>query len=1179
MLIAPWFQQIFRRGKGGFETVDTAMARTIGRRARWVRCGMTAFAAGVLLLPACGRGGGGAEGPPEEAIVANARGAADLGQQEVEKAIVEFEAAVAKRPDDPVLLANLALSKMQQGKFDEAEKHLRAALAARTDFAAAHFRLGLVLKGRGAMDEAISEFQAVAAADPQDVPALYNLASLKARKGDLDGAIADFNRALALDPTHVSVLYGMGRALLQKGETHRGEEFLARSQKVRDELGIGETVGLQYGEQGKYSLASDYPAGDLSAPAAIAVTFEPAGQGAEGAAAWTLGDFNGDGRADLVTSAADGVSVRLGNGTGRFDSPQGAGPAGPATLLLPGDVTGDGTLDLLAAGPGGPVVLFRGTGGGKLEKQDGSGLPVGPKSAVLLSDVDHDGDLDAVLASSAPSGTRVEFFINAEGSGGQRFRLRNTLELPPAPAVVQLVATDFDNDLDVDLVALVPGATPPLLVLSNKRDGSYDILGSGLGLPADLGTPSTLAVADLNKDGFPDLLLANGLGVRLLLNESGRGVREDAVFRAAIAGAPGGGGAFALPFDFDNDGFLDAAALGGEAGSPRLSLVRNLGAGRWEDTTKATGLAGLPPGSLPSAGAAQLAAADLDGDGDLDLIARGAVLRNAGGEKAHWVSVSPHGVRDDRLGAGVKVEFRSGALWQKFEVGPEGLPVHMGLGPRDRLDDVRLIWPGGVLQDEVDVAAGGRREIAQLDRKGTSCPILYAWDGAAMRFVTDFLGGSAFGYLEESAPAPRWSVPDTDEYVRIRGDRLAAKDGRWELRMVNQLEEVILYDRAQLLVVDHPAGVDVFPDERLMPAPPFPGYRLFTVANARPPVWARDGEGRDVTAAVASEDRVTADGFGVLPWKGYAVEHDLIFGVADGAAGGPGRSAASGSSGAGGSHGSGGEQFVLLLDGWIDYADSTSNLAAGQAGATLMPPRLDAHRPGEAWRTVLSSMGFPAGLPKTMTVNLTGRLAPGETELRIRTSMRIYWDRVRIATGGVGTPVAVTRLEPAAADLHFLGYPAEVSPDGRKPMLYDYDRILPVARWKAHSGAYTRFGDVRPLLAAVDDRMVTTRHGDEIALSFDASAAPPLPAGWRRDFLLFVDGFGKDMDPNSARPDSVGPLPFHAMPVYPYAAGGYTPSRDWLDEWNTRLVLPDNAGTGGAAPPVARRAGSGLPPR
>ena len=291
------------------------------------------------------------------------------------------------------------------------------------------------------------------------------------------------------------------------------------------------------------------------------------------------------------------------------------------------------------------------------------------------------------------------------------------------------------------------------------------------------------------------------------------------------------------------------------------------------------------------------------------------------------------------------------------------------------------------------------------------------------------------------------------------------------------------------------------------------------------------------------------DGFRPLPFKGYAEEHDLLLDLGDLEDAG---------------------QVVLLLDGWIDYADSTSNLAASQAGVSLMPPRLDARRPGGAWRTVLPSMGFPAGLPKTMTVDLTGLLRPGENEIRIRTSMRIYWDRARIATAGAGEPVRVTRLDPSAATLRFLGYPREFSPDGLMPRIYDYSQIGLTAPWKAHAGAYTRFGDVRGLLLKVDDRYVVTRHGDEIALSFDAAAAPPLPAGWTRDFLLYVDGFGKDMDPNSARPDAVGPLPFHAMPSYPYPAEA-DPASDpawisYLDRYNTRIVPADTLGAPGAPP-------------
>jgi hypothetical protein len=116
---------------------------------------------------------------------------------------------------------------------------------------------------------------------------------------------------------------------------------------------------------------------------------------------------------------------------------------------------------------------------------------------------------------------------------------------------------------------------------------------------------------------------------------------------------------------------------------------------------------------------------------------------------------------------------------------------------------------------------------------------------------------------------------------------------------------------------------------------------------------------------------------------------------------------------------------------------------------------------------------------------------------------------------------------------------------------------------------------VRELLLAVDDRYVTTKHGDEVALSFDASAAPPLPDGWQRDFLLYSDGFGKDMDVNSARPDAVGPLPFHGMPSYPYPTGSVSGPRpdlaSFLDRYNTRIVAADPLGAPGGFPAVVER--------
>ena len=166
--------------------------------------------------------------------------------------------------------------------------------------------------------------------------------------------------------------------------------------------------------------------------------------------------------------------------------------------------------------------------------------------------------------------------------------------------------------------------------------------------------------------------------------------------------------------------------------------------------------------------------------------------------------------------------------------------------------------------------------------------------------------------------------------------------------------------------------------------------------------------------------------------------------------------------------------------------------------------------------------------------------------------MRVYWDRILAATSDGGTRPIVTRLDPASAILRWRGFSAEQSAG------YDYQRVTPFSPWKLLPGRYTREGDVRELVLRTDDRFVIARPGDEIALSFDASRLPPLPDGWTRTFLLYADGFSKEMDLNSASPDELAPLPFHGMKRYPYdpaAAPPLTPAqRADMQRYHTRVV-------------------------
>jgi hypothetical protein len=172
--------------------------------------------------------------------------------------------------------------------------------------------------------------------------------------------------------------------------------------------------------------------------------------------------------------------------------------------------------------------------------------------------------------------------------------------------------------------------------------------------------------------------------------------------------------------------------------------------------------------------------------------------------------------------------------------------------------------------------------------------------------------------------------------------------------------------------------------------------------------------------------------------------------------------------------------------------------------------------------------------------------------------MRIYWDQILFDSSSGNFPTRLTRLAPSIASLRWRGFSREYSPNGSQPMTYDYDKISFTSPWKVMTGRYTREGDVRGLLQSSDDMFVISRPGDEITLSFSDDKLPPLPDGWTRTFMLYADGFSKEMDINSASPDQIGPLPFHGMSKYPYSWPEHYPltpaRRKYLETYNTRIV-------------------------
>jgi hypothetical protein len=252
------------------------------------------------------------------------------------------------------------------------------------------------------------------------------------------------------------------------------------------------------------------------------------------------------------------------------------------------------------------------------------------------------------------------------------------------------------------------------------------------------------------------------------------------------------------------------------------------------------------------------------------------------------------------------------------------------------------------------------------------------------------------------------------------------------------------------------------------------------------------------------------------------------------------------------------DQVLLLLTGWTDYSWSSDNLAAAQAGKSMMLPALQVKDAKGQWRTVIEDIGIPVGRPQTVTVDLTGKFLSSSREVRIVTNMRILWDQILVDTSSIESPLQMIRLDPVSAELRWRGFSRETTPDGREPFGYDYEQISFTSPWKVMPGRYTREGDVRELLLKSDDMFVISRPGDEMSLSFDARKLLPVRAGWTRTFLLYSDGFSKEMDINSASPDQVSPLPFHGMTKYPYPVTEAYPMtaarRAYIGKYNTRMV-------------------------
>ena len=1094
-----------------------------------------------------------------EAVRLNNRGVAQMGQQFTERAADSFTEAFKRDPKFAQAAVNEGIALLTLQKVEEAKAAFKQAIALDPNNAQAWYNLGLAQHAGNETEPALASFQQAAKIDPRDADSFYFEGACYQELKQFDKAISIFEATLAINPLHASAEFGLARALQRTGHTAEAKAHFARFQHLTGTK-ISSALGLTYGEQGHYSIVTAVEGSVAVQHSMIPVRMAglamiPRTQnGGPAAAAFTttggacMMDVTGSGTMDLVLmqSGAQAIRILHPGGDGQFDEldavAAGLKAEGRGVACAVGDFDGDGLNDLAVALDD-AVLLFRNLGHGQFKNVTAeSGLAARNRPmGVTFVDYDHDGDLDLLLTGAPLKPGDTPNVVWRNNGNGTFTEQTEPTGLGGSSNTAAAILTDFNNDRAVDLATTGEGASP--LIYVNPREGKYPT--QPLYEDAKLPPTTGIAVLDFNKDGWMDIAVthAGAPGITLWRNVEGadhvsrRFARVELPLKDAVRGWG------LTPIDIDNDGWVDLAAIVETKAGARVRVFRNRGDGSFEDVSSRLGLDNIALHSPRG-----LMAGDVDGDGAPDLIvtqenAAPVLLRNVGANKNHFVRLDLAGLADNKTALGVKVEVFAKGLWQKWELaGASGYATQaapqilVGLGEAPGIDLLRILWPTGVLQDEIDLPQQRVIAMKEADRRGSSCPVLFVWDGQRYKFVTDVIGAGVVGHW--FTPARR-NIPNPGEWIKVDSANVALVNGKVSLRFMEPMEEVNYIDQLRLLAVDHPDDVEVNPDERFLDDPPFASGRVVASAGMRLPLGAWDGEGRDVLGQLSRRDHVFASGFSALPYDGFANMHALTLDLGAVKAGAPLR---------------------LLMSGYVNYFSATSLYAAWQAGIKPVSPYVEAEMPDGSWQRIPGEAGFPAGLERTIVVGLSGKLPAGTRRIRLMTNLQIYWDQVLIDQSE-DAEARTAEMPLASATLHFRGYPKQIEGASPGDLDYDYNLVSLTGPFQRERGNYTRMGDVTPLVEGIDDRFAIFGSGEEIAAEFDASGLPAMPAHWKRDYFFYANGFVKDMDWWDALPFTVAQLPFHGMKTYPYPASEkYPVDADTLDyqlNWNDRFDSGD----------------------
>jgi len=1036
---------------------------------------------------------------------------------EAQESIDAFTRALKSKPTETDLLLNLANAHRLANHPLEVIKYAKEALAIDPNLDAGHFLIGCAHLRLDQVTEATKALQQAYYIDNTVGAVGYLLGKAQLAAGNAEEAAMLFEEVAAFETDHLGAAYALSQALTALDRSDEAKAAL----ELHQQRIAGKKMPDQPGHWEMCSHTEVRIPFKLSQPDAsgIAVQFvDDTAKAFAGNADKFIGpfgviDFNHDGNNSLFVRTRTNTFRTLLNTNAVF-TPLGfefpAIEGAHYSRCLVGDLNNDRFDDVLMLGNLGSHAYRFATNGLARDLSKFSKLASLKAIDGVIADIDFTGKLDLLVIQPGDAGLKI-----LRNLGSIYFKdITKTSGIPTQiTGALKLVMDDWNNDDMLDL--FIPLKSEPPMFMQKNRGAVHSPTNTLPTLP----TASALATGDLNNDLRVDLVCLASGKLEITFN----GLEERQTLPLAKPDAT----AVSL-FDYDNDGWLDLFTIG-----DGVQAFRNQGTGGFTDVTAALGLDSL------TGQVTQLAAADIDRDGDSDLLLAHVTglkyLRNDGGNANRQLKIRLYGNRSNASGIGIQVETVTTGLRLKRTV--QSLPIEIGIGKNKLLHSLNARWFDlSLFNLDVKVKPSETLTLTELILPTGSCPYLYAWDGEKHRFVTDLLGASPLGL-----PVAEGVYIDAhpDEIVWI-GDETNFQpiEGNYQLQLTEELREILYLDEAKLLAVDVPIGTEVHPTTKLLQKGPYPPAGLTALAKRKPLRQAKLSDGLDVTTALlANDDQWVSPVELRLPQlrgfaKPYSIEFD--FGPLDT-----------------------GAPLALAMTGWLHFGGGMANIAASHHSDLPFPfPKLEAQVANGTWQKINVTVGAPVGKTKTIVVDLAGKLPNDAKRLRLSMAFEIHWNRIALFEK-TSLP-AVATMHPTTTDLHWHGYGAIEDLPSHLPLTPIHDQTGDMPNWRiTPSGWVTRYGDVNELIAVKDNRLALIAAGDELTLGFTATKLPMQRPHTARQFFLFTSGWDKDADFHVAHGWTVEPLPWQGMDAQRYGREPRPKLDDgWIKKYNTRWIGP-----------------------